>query len=155
MTNTELEMASIWKLHPGTIQVVLDDKQPELPDFYLNQNSTLVLNLESINLVRLSNQHNGPIRWICMRDPRELVGPILDHFRGTYYLKQANQIVYSGDQDFESYRLLQGTQVTSQLLAFVCASRESGMTYEAVQAKIQEFSKPSERENFNEQLEAN
>ena len=120
----------------GIVQVVLDGTVLEQPGLYPDANSTLVLNLGSLDLVRLSNDHSGNIRWFCERDPRELVGPMLDHYRGTYYRKHLNQLVYSSDQDLEIYDLPKAIDQDSTLLAAVCAAREAGIKAETIRAQL-------------------
>ena len=122
----------------STVQVVLDEKVLQQPGLHPDANSTLVLNLESLDLVRLSNHHTGDIRWFCQKDPRELVGPLLDHFRGTFYRTHLNQLVYSSDQDLEIYDLPLGIQQDSTLLAAVCAAREAGIKAETIRSQLRQ-----------------
>ena len=120
----------------GLVQVLLDETILDQPGLYPDANSTLVLSLESLDLVHLSNDHIGNIRWFCQRDPRELVGPLLDHYRGTYYRK--HQLVFSSDQDLEIYDLPKAMEQDSTLLAAVCAAREAGINAETIRAQLRQ-----------------
>lgn len=132
----EAEGQNTHSYRAGIVQVVLDETVLEQPGLYPDSNSTLVLNLENLHLVRLSNDYAGEIRWFSQRDPRELLGPLLDHYRGTYYRKHLNQLVYSSDQDLEVYDLPKAIALDSTLLASVCAAREAGIKSGTIRAQL-------------------
>lgn len=96
------------------------------------KSSTAVFNLEDIELVRFANRYTGNIRWFCKRDPRNLIGPLLDHYRGTYYREDLKQIVYSGSDELEFYDVPGNCTVTEDLLAALCAAREAGVPAHAI-----------------------
>jgi hypothetical protein len=116
-----------WPSLKEPITVLLDKNALESADALSRKNGTLILNLESLELVRASNEHPGAIRWFSQTDPRELVGPLLDHYRGTYFRGYRRELIYSSDTDTEIYSLSPNIEMTGALAAAICAAREAGV----------------------------
>lgn len=114
------------------ITLMLDKSALEIGYALSRKAGTLILNLESLELVRASNEHHGAIRWFSQTDPRELVGPLLDHYRGTYFRAYRRELIYSSDTDTEIYSLRPNLEMTGALAAAVCAARESGVPQQEV-----------------------
>jgi hypothetical protein len=115
-----------------SITVMLDKNALETVGALSRASGILILNLESLELVRASNEYHGPIRWFSQIDPRKLVGPLLDHYRGTYFRAYRRELIYSSDTDTEVYSLSPNIEMTGALAAAVCAAREAGIPQKEV-----------------------
>lgn len=45
----------------------------------------LVLNLHDISCARLSQDHPGEIRWLCLEDPARFAGGLVESLEGTFF----------------------------------------------------------------------
>jgi len=108
----------------------------------------LILNLEDIELIRFAGEAHLPIQWFSARDPRELAGPLLDHYRGAYWKAKEGQLVYQNDFDHEVYTLKHllpnETQEGTRLAAAICVSRALGIKSEVVQDYLNNQTRPQQ-----------
>lgn len=59
----------------------------------LNRANWVILNLEDVETVRLPLEVKEKLSWISTREPRKILGPLVDLFTGTYFDQSENSIV--------------------------------------------------------------
>lgn len=99
---------------------------------------SVLLNLEDIELVRLSGRLPlTPIRWVSSRDPRELLGPLVDQYEGAYYRRLPDlQLVYSTRDRIEIFALPPAASRSLELATAVAIALELGVPASTLKTRI-------------------
>jgi hypothetical protein len=106
--------------------------------------SSIILNPESLEDVRIATEIADPVHWVCLRDPQEVLGALVENFQGVYVRSAPTgiQIVFrtgsSSTNEPEIYSLPSSSRVSIELLEAVCAARLGGVPASQVQELLAE-----------------
>ena len=94
----------------------------------MSRAKTIILDLENIEAVRLSGNAKGRLRWLCTKDPRKLVGPLVDYFEGTYFDLSDQTLVDTRAHQTISFPCMPESKATiRQLVATVAIACQLGI----------------------------
>jgi len=107
---------------------------------YLTQ---LVMSLEAPALARISHKSPGPVLWYAKKNPADLVGPLLEDFRGAYFEPRRGCLVAELESVAHEFNLGKSSSFSESdregILAAVCAALSLGVGPAAIQAVINEL----------------
>lgn len=83
-------------------------------------NNKVILNLEDVNLAKLSNDTTHDLYWIASKDPVSLLGILLDRFQGAYW--RGSDLVVSISNSFQIFHRGSKTPMTPSETTSVLAS---------------------------------
>ncbi|MDE3155486.1 MAG: hypothetical protein KGN76_10315 [Acidobacteriota bacterium] len=100
--------------------------------------SCVWLNLDDVDLVRLSGSLTVPIRWVAPGEPMTILGPLLDRFDGAYFrvAPEAALVCRMGDR-VETYALAAGVARTAELAMACALARQLGVPPERLRTWLQ------------------
>ena len=112
--------------HPGPVVALMDAQAVELRDAdNLNRRAAaVILNLDDLAHVRLSNHLSCRLYWVSTRDPAGSLGRLNDEFQGVFCSGSADaELVFNGPDGVRSFRLKDGQKPTVELAyAYALAS---------------------------------
>lgn len=101
-------------------------------------NNRVILNLEDVNLAKLSRNITHDLFWIASKDPVSLLGVLLDQFQGAYL--RGTDLVVSTGNSFELFNIrgqtLRLPQESISVLASVLVACLSGMEERQIQKNL-------------------
>lgn len=101
-------------------------------------NNRVILNLEDVNLAKLSSDITHDLFWIASKDPVSLLGVLLDQFQGAYL--RGTDLVVSTGNSFELFNISAQTlrlpQESISVLASVLVACLSGMEERQIQKNL-------------------
>lgn len=72
--------------------------------------SEVVIDLERVDSVRFAESAREKLRWFSTRDPRKLLGPLVDLFEGTYFDLADQTLYHSGAIELVEFRCRPGSE---------------------------------------------
>jgi len=102
-------------------------------------NKKVILNLEDLNLAKLSSEVPHELFWFASKDPVSLLGILLDRFQGAYW--RDSEVVVSKENSFELFGLIGNSPMNAQqkksLLVSVLVARLFGIEERQVQKRLE------------------
>lgn len=104
-------------------------------------NKTIILNLEDLNLARLSNEVPHELLWLASKEPSSILGALSDGFQGAYW--RAAEIVVSKLNQVELFGVgeapLLSASEKQSILVGVLVARICGINEDLVQKKLESY----------------